>query len=114
MADLRISELPPLLPEDLEANDDLAVADYSASESRRVTTKGLVEKALSDLIDDGIIPGVKIADASITATQIADNAIGADQLADDAIAAVAIGDGTITGAKPVSYTHLTLPTIYSV
>ena len=99
MADLKISELPVLLPEDLEANDDLAVADYSASESRRVTTKGLVEKAVSDLIDDGTIPGVKIADASITATQIADNAIGADQLADDAIAAVAIGDGTITGAK---------------
>ena len=99
MTDLRISELPPLLPADLEADDDLAVADYSASLSRRVKAKGFAEKAVSDLIDDGIIPGAKIANDSITAAQIADGAIGADQLAADAIAAAAIGNGTITGAK---------------
>ena len=121
MADLRISELPKLLGTDLEANDDLAVADYSASETRRLTTKDLVQNGVQ-LIDNGVIPGAKIVTDSITALQIAPDAVTDSELADDAVDTAAIKDlavvngkvalATLTGDRivAVSYTHLTLPT----
>jgi hypothetical protein len=51
VADLRISELPVLSQADTEATDDIAVADNSASETRRLTVKGLVQQGVSNLID---------------------------------------------------------------
>ena len=99
MADLRISELPVLLPADAEASDDLAVADYSSSETRRITTKGLVEEGVSRLIDDGVIPGAKLVDDSVTALQIAPDAITANELADNAVDTAAIQDDAVTQAK---------------
>ena len=98
MADLRISELPPLASADAEANDDLAIADYSASETKRLTLKGAVQKAVT-LIDDGVIPGAKLVTDSVTATQIAANAVTASELADDAVDTAAIQDLAVTNAK---------------
>lgn len=102
MADLRISELPVLLAADAEANDDLAVADYSASETRRLTLKGAVQQGVSTLIDDNIIPGAKLVTGSITATQIAANAVTASELANDAVDTAAIADEAVTSAKLAS------------
>lgn len=102
MADLRISELPVLLATDAEANDDLAVADYSSSETRRLTIKGAVQQGVSALIDNNIIPGAKLVTDSVTATQIAPNAITASELANDAVDTAAIADDAVTNAKIAS------------
>ena len=99
MADLRVSELPVLLPADLEATDDLPVADYSSSETRRLTAKGLVEEGVSRLIDDGSIPGAKLVSDSVTALQIAPDAVGASELADDSVDTAAIQAAAVTNDK---------------
>lgn len=99
MADLRISELPVLLPADLEDADDLAVADYSSSETRRLTAKGLVQQGVSTLIDDGVIPGSKLTDDSVTAQQIAPDSITDSELADGAVDTAAIQDDAVTLSK---------------
>ena len=98
MADLIISELPALLGADLEAADDIAVADYSASETRRLTAKDLVQNGVQ-LVDANIIPGAKIVTNSITALQIAADAITASELADDAVDTAAIEDAAVVNAK---------------
>ena len=104
MADLRISELPALLPADVEAGDDIAVADYSASETRRLTTKGLVQQGVSTLIDDGSIPGAKLVDNSVTALQIGPDAVGASELADNSVDTAAIQASAVTNAKVATNT----------
>ena len=43
MADLQISQLPILLEADLAGGDELAVVDGSASETKRITAKALVQ-----------------------------------------------------------------------
>ena len=68
MADLRISELPVLSGPDLEADDDIAIADYSASETKRLTAKNLVQSGV-DLIDDGSISGVKLEDGTVSGSE---------------------------------------------
>jgi hypothetical protein len=60
MADLQISQLPALAEADLAAGDELAVVDGSASETKRITAKALVEKGVA-LIDAGSIPGSALA-----------------------------------------------------
>jgi hypothetical protein len=102
VADLRISELPVLLGTDAEANDDLAIADYSSSETRRVTLKGAVQQGVSALIDDAVIPGAKLVANSVTATQIAADAITASELADGAVDTAAIVDDAVTNSKLAS------------
>ena len=59
MADLRISELVTLAGGDLAAGDFLAVADVSASESRKITVSDLLGNGAT-LIADATIPGAKI------------------------------------------------------
>ena len=59
MADLRISELATLAGSNLAAGDFLAVADVSASESRKITVTDLVGNAVT-LIADATIPNAKI------------------------------------------------------
>ena len=44
MADLQISQLPTLAEADLASGDELAIVDGSASETKRITAKALVEK----------------------------------------------------------------------
>lgn len=99
MADFRISELPPLLPADAEGADDLAVADYSSSETRRLSIKGLVQHGVTRLIDDGVLPAGKLVADSVTAAQIAPNAVTTSELADGAVDTAALQDAAVTDAK---------------
>lgn len=86
MADLRISELLTLNGADVAAGDFLAVADVSASETRKVTVTGLVGKAVT-LIDDATIPGAKIVFSSgtIPGAALVNGAVGATQIASGAV-----------------------------
>lgn len=59
--DLRISELPPLAGADLQAIDVVALADLSASETKKLTSKDLVQFGVA-LIDDETIPSEKLQD----------------------------------------------------
>ena len=72
MADLQISALPALGEAGIQATDVLALADLSATETKKVTVKDLVARAAA-LLDDGDIPAAKVAtpfatDAVATAT----------------------------------------------
>jgi len=108
MADLQISQLPILLEADLASGDELAVVDGSASETKRITAKALVEKGVA-LIDAGSIPGTAlaslgagtattaaIADDAITAAKILAGAVGASEIADGSITATEIAANTLT------------------
>ena len=55
MADLRISQLPPLTGAILQADDALPIVDGSASETKKITSKDLVQSGIA-LIDDGQHP----------------------------------------------------------
>ena len=98
MADLRVSELPPLAGTDLAATDLLPVADLSASETRRLTAKELVQNGVA-LIDDGSLPGAKLAVDSVTAAQIAPDAITASELANSSVDTAALMDLAVTNSK---------------
>ena len=98
-----ISLLDSLSGADLDGGDHLAVADQSASETKKITAKELGEYVIP-LIDDGTIPGVKIANDSLTAVQIADDAITADELKDNAVTTGAIKDSAVTNAKVAANT----------
>ena len=94
MADLRISELTPLASADLAAGDWLAVADRSASESKKITANDFLAKAVTLISDDtipsgkilfdtGSIPGGALVNGAIGSTQIASGGVAASNLADD-------------------------------
>ena len=67
MADLRISDLPPLAGTDLADNDIFPLTDASASETKRITAKGLIENGIA-LLDNGSIPADKIDGGGIGST----------------------------------------------
>lgn len=86
MADLRISELLSLASANVAAGDFLAVADVSASESRKVTVTDLLNKGVT-LIDDSTIPSGKIsfATGTIPGAALVNGAVGTAQIASGAI-----------------------------
>ena len=91
MADLRISQLPALPGVLLQAIDQLAVVDISASETKSIDSKDLVQAAIQ-LIDAGSIPGDKVtivlpAGIVVTAT-LADGAVTAAKLANSSTAVI--------------------------
>lgn len=94
MADLRISELPALAGALLGATDPVAVADLSASETKKVTVKDLIQFGVQ-LIDDNSIPGPKvnttIPPGSIGTTELADDAVTSSKLADQSSAVLGSG-----------------------
>ena len=98
MADLRVSELPPLAGRDLAATDVLPVADLSASETRKLTVKELVQNGVV-LIDNGSLPGGKLVANSVTAAQIAPDAVTASELADASVDTNALMDLAVTNSK---------------
>jgi len=59
MADLAITGLAALASADLTAADPLAVADLSASETKKISAKDFTQKAVT-LIDDASIPVAKV------------------------------------------------------
>ena len=91
MADLKISELPALAGTLLSATDLLALADLSASETKKITAKDLIQAGVA-LIDDASIPGSKVSlsitPGSIGTTELADGAVTAAKLADQSSAVV--------------------------
>lgn len=93
MADLRITELAALAGGDLAAGDLLAIADVSASETKKITVTDLVGNATT-LIADATIPGAKILFGSqeIAGTALEDGAVDTTQLADEAVTAAKLAD----------------------
>ena len=81
MADLKITSLPVLGEGSIQATDVLAVADLSATETKKVTVKDLVAAAVN-LLDAGDIPASKVG------------TLGSNQVASGALA-----DGAVTNAK---------------
>ena len=84
MPDLPISQLPQLTGP-VATDDALPLVDASASETKKVTAKDLVQKGIQ-LIDAGSIPSdkfnVNVPDGSITGNQLADGSVTAAKLAD--------------------------------
>ena len=81
MPDLEISNLPALAEAGVAATDPIAIADLSASETKKVTVKDLIEAGVA-LIDTASIPAAKVG------------TLGTDQVATGAIV-----DGAVTNVK---------------
>jgi hypothetical protein len=93
VADLRITELAALAGADLAAIDLLAIADISASETKKITVTDFFGNA-STLIADATIPSGKIlfAAGTIPGTVLQTGAITATQLATGAVTAVKLAN----------------------
>jgi hypothetical protein len=89
--DLEISKLPALAGVNLQPTDPVALADLSASETKQITAKDLIQHGIA-LIDPGSIPASKVsggvADGSITEPKLATGAVSARALADNSTAVV--------------------------
>ena len=92
MADLQITQLPELGSAQLQATDPIAVADVSATETKKITAKNLVQGAFG-LVDNASIP------ATALSYPLSVGQIVTATLADNAVTNVKITDATITGAK---------------
>ena len=102
MADQRITQLTALAKASVAATDVLPIADISASQTKKVTAKDLVDAGL-DLIDVSSIDLDKLDQSSTTklgTTALADDAITAAKLADSSsihIGATAPSTGNFEG-----------------
>ena len=102
MADLQITQLPAIASGSVAATDPLALADVSASETKKVTVKDLVARGVA-VIDAATIPATALsypltAGQIITAT-LADNAVTAAKIANATITASQIANDTITATQ---------------
>ena len=133
MADLRVTQLPPLLDTELENADPLLISDASASESKKISPVDLLEGS-ARLAPDGTIPSSKLAyplppqvvdnqaiidqtieagklvPNTLTANEIAPDAIGSSELADAAVDTAAIQPGAVTGGPGGSIAANTIDT----
>lgn len=103
MPDLEVSKLPALAGSALQATDPLPLADLSASETKKITAKDLIQSGIA-LIDDGSIPASKfnyiLPDQSVTVAKLADGAVSAVKLAANSSAVVGSstpGSGSFIG-----------------
>ena len=90
MSDQRITQLPALAAASAAATDVLPIADVSASQTKKITVKDLVDAGL-DLVDASSIDLGKLDQASTTkigATALATGAVTAAKLAADSSIAV--------------------------
>jgi hypothetical protein len=104
MADLRITELAALASADLTATDPLAVADLSASETKKITAKDFTQKAVT-LIDDASIPNAKVNLSGISGTNLTDGTVTAAKLNTSTIPAtggLAVSSGNLGLVAPTS------------
>jgi hypothetical protein len=104
MADLRITELAALASADLTATDPLAVADLSASETKKITAKDFTQKAVT-LIDDASIPVAKVNLSGISGTNLTDGTVTAAKLNTSTIPAtggLAVSSGNLGLVAPTS------------
>ena len=103
MADKKISELTALTG-GLNVADALPIADDSASQTKKISPKALLEQAFL-LVDDDSIPASKVdgnndlPDGSVDTAALADGAVTAIKLADNSSGVVAAGlsDGVRIG-----------------
>ena len=103
MPDLEISQLPELSGPGLATTDAFPLADLSASETKKITAKNLIQSGVA-LIDDSSIPYAKIDVPDVT---IPDGAVTTDKIADGAVTDVKIAgvngskisNGTVSSAK---------------
>ncbi len=93
MADLKITELQALAGANLAATDELAVADISASETKKITVSDLIAYG-ADLISNAEIPSAKISFAagSIVEASLATGSVTATKIGADAVTAAKLGD----------------------
>ena len=99
MADRRISQLNPILADEVQPDADLlALADVSTNETKAVTPADLVSKSLEEL-PDGSIPGSAIELNSLTGEHLQENTITDRELADGSVGTNQIADGSITNDK---------------
>ncbi len=93
MADLKITELQALAGANLAATDALAVADISASETKKITVSDLIAYG-ADLISNAEIPSAKISFAagSIVEASLATGSVTATKIGADAVTAAKLGD----------------------
>ena len=106
MPDLEISNLPSLAEASVQATDPLPIADLSASETKKVTVKDLIEAGVA-LIDAASIPAAKVGTLGtnqVPTVAIQNLAVTTAKIANGAITATQITDATITGAKLVNDT----------
>ena len=106
MPDLEISNLPSLEEASVQATDPLPIADLSASETKKVTVKDLIEAGVA-LIDSASIPAVKVGTLGtnqVATAAIQNLAVTTAKIADGAVTVLKIADATITGAKLVNDT----------
>ncbi len=99
MADKKISELTALAGA-LNAADALAIADDSASQTKKISPKELIEKGVL-LIADGSIPADKIDSTG----GIPPGAIGTAELADGSVTAIKLADnssGNVAATLPAA------------
>ena len=111
MANLKISQLDPLAEADLDALDLLAVVDDSASETKRITAKALVEKGVS-LIDAASIPAAALAGLnanSVVTASITDGNVTNIKLANSSISlgGVSIALGATDATPALNLTDAT-------
>ena len=103
MPDLEISQLPELSGPGLATTDAFPLADLSASETKKITAKNLIQSGVA-LIDDSSIPYAKI---DVPAVTIPDGAITTEKIADGAVTDIKIQgvngsklvNGSVSGAK---------------
>ena len=98
MADQRITQLTALPKASVAATDVVPIVDISASETKKVTAKDLVDAGL-DLVDASSIDLGKLDQASSTK-------LGTAALADDAITAAKLADSSsvaINATAPASH-----------
>jgi len=106
MPDLEISRLPQIDGADLQGTDPLALADISASETKKVTVSALLGKSVDFIGNNSIssdqiisLDGAKLDEDSVGSTQIAENAVGSSELADGSVDTAAIQDNAVTDGK---------------
>jgi hypothetical protein len=93
LADLKITELQALAGANLAATDELAIADISASETKKITVSDLIAFG-ADLISNAEIPSAKISFAagSIVEASLATGSVTATKIGADAVTAAKLGD----------------------
>lgn len=97
MADLQITQLPSIASGSVAATDPIALADVSASETKKVTVKDLITRGVA-VIDAAAIPATALS-YPLTAGQIV-----TATLANLAVTDAKIANTTITGGKLVNDT----------
>lgn len=109
MPDLEISRLPQLAGADVQGTDPIAVADLSASETKKLTVSDLLTNGVQFIGDNAIssdqiisLDGSKIDAGTITSTQLGPDSVTDVELADLAVDTAALQDLAVTNGKVAS------------